>query len=61
MFDPLRAEALGNHNNPSLHIEAQSHLSTAFVVLFPDGYKEFILQQGGTFQVHPEPEMVVNK
>lgn len=60
VFDPLRAEALGDHYDSSLDIEAQSHLGTALVVLFPDGYKQLILQHGRTFQIHPKPKAEEN-
>lgn len=54
VFDPLQVEALGDDYDPPLGIEAQSHLGTALVVLFPDGHKHLILQQGRAFQIHPE-------
>ena len=54
VLDPLWVEALGNHDDSSLHVEAQSHLGTALVVLPPNGYKQLILQQGRTFQIHPK-------
>lgn len=53
MLDPLRVEALGDHNDSSLSVEAQGHLGAALVVLSPNRHKELILQQGGTFYVHP--------
>ena len=55
MFDPLRVEALGDHYDTPLDIEAQSHLGTTLVVLFPDGYKKLVLQQGRTLHIHPKP------
>lgn len=54
VFDSLQVEALGDDYHPPLGIEAQSHLGTALVVLFPDGYEHLILQQGRAFQIHPE-------
>lgn len=57
VFYPPRAEALRDHYHASLYIEAQSHLGTALVVLFPNGYKQLILQQGRTFQIHPKPKI----
>lgn len=56
MFDPLGAEALWNHNDPSLHIEAQGHLGTALLVLLPNGDKKLIFQQRRAFHIHPKPE-----
>lgn len=56
VLDPLRVEALGDHNDSSLSVEAQGHLGAALVVLSPDRHKELILQQGGTFYVYPEQE-----
>lgn len=53
MFDPLRVEALWDHYNSSLYVEAQGHLGTTFVVFFPNGYKHLIVQQRRTFQIHP--------
>lgn len=55
VFDPFGTEALGDHDHSSLDIEAQSHLSTALVVFFPNGNKQLVLQQGGTFHIHPKP------
>lgn len=60
MFDPLRAEALGDHYDSPLDIEAQSHLGTTLVVPFPNGYKQLILQQGRTFHIHPKPKTEEN-
>ncbi len=60
MFDPRGTEALGDHYDSSLGIEAQSHLGTTLVVLFPNGYKQLVLQQGGTFHIHPKPETEEN-
>lgn len=54
MFDPLGAEALGNHHDSSLDIEAQGHLGTALVVPLPNGYEHLVLQHGRTFQIHPK-------
>lgn len=56
VLDPLRVEALGDHNDSSLSVEVQGHLGAALVVLSPNRHKELILQQGGTFYVHPEQE-----
>lgn len=53
MLDPLQVEALGDDNHSPLGIEAQSHLGSALVVLFPNGYEKLILQQGRAFQIHP--------
>lgn len=53
VFDPLGAEALGNHHDSSLDIEAQGHLGTALVVLLPNGYEHLVLQHGRRFQIHP--------
>lgn len=53
VFDSLMVEALGDHDNTSLDIEAQSHLSTALVVLFPNRHKDLVLQEWGTCYIHP--------
>lgn len=53
MFDPLRAEALWNHHNSSLHIEAQRHLGTALIVLLSNRCEKLILQQRRTFHIDP--------
>lgn len=53
VLNPLQVEALGDDYHPPLGIEAQSHLGTALVVLFPNGYEQLILQHGGAFQIHP--------
>lgn len=60
MFDPLRVEALWDHYNSSLYVEAQGHLGTTFVVFFPNGYKHLIVQQRRTFQIHPIKETQLN-
>lgn len=60
MFDPLGAEALGNHHDSSLDIEAQGHLGTALVVLLPNGYEHLVLQHGRRFQIHPKAETEEN-
>lgn len=60
VLNPLGTEALGDHYDSSLDVEAQSHLGTALVVLFPNGYKQLILQQGRTFHIYPRPETEAN-
>lgn len=56
MFDPLGTEAFRDDYDSSLHIEAQSHLSTALFVLSPNGHEHLILQHGRGFQIDPKPE-----
>lgn len=60
VLDPLKVKTLGNHNDSSLNIEAQSHLGATLVVLSPDRHQELILQQGRTFCIYPEQETQIN-
>lgn len=53
VLNPLQVEALGDDYHPPLDIEAQSHLGTALLVLFPNGYEHLILQHRRAFQIHP--------
>lgn len=53
VLDPLGAEALGDHGDSSLDVEAQSHLSRTLVVLFPNRHKQLVFQHGRTFHIHP--------
>lgn len=54
VLNPFMAEALRNHYDTSLYIEAEGHLSSALVVLFRNGLQQLILQEGRTLQVNPE-------
>lgn len=48
VLDPFKVKTLGDHNDSSLNIKAQSHLGTALVVLSPNRYQDLLLQQGRT-------------